>query len=285
MSLILIQALHALQTGLQIFLIASGLTLVLGAMRVINLAHGALYALGGYLGLSLLGLTDSLLWSAALICPLALATGLLLEGALFRPLVRAHPLEQVLLTFGLILVFEEARALIWGNDVLGVPIPVWLGGGIPLSDGLMYPRYRLAVCGLSAGIAAGLFFLLGRTRFGVQVAAMAENRSLLSAFGICPQRLCAQVFALGALLAMLAGLLAAPMTTLSPHQSGPALMASLVVVILGGLGSVRGCLIASLLVGLVDTLSHLWLSGAAGLAIYATMALALALRPQGLFTR
>lgn len=284
LGLALLYGLNALQQGVLLFLMASGLSLILGAMGVINLAHGALYMLGAYFGYSLVQFTGS--WSIAI--PLLAALGLLVGWTIERGLIRAtvggHPLRQVLLTFGLVLVAEEIRAMVWGNDVLTLSAPAWLSGGIPLNETLLLPSYEIAVLATGLVIAAVLLIILRHSAWGVQLRALSENPRLLTAMGINPARLTAGAFALGTAIAMLAGLLAAPLTTLGPHMGGPVLIASLVVVILGGMGSVMGTLLAALLVGAAQTLGQVLAGDFAGLAIYIAMALVLALRPRGLFS-
>jgi branched-chain amino acid transport system permease protein len=279
---LLIQLVNGLQYGLLLFLMASGLSLMLGAMGILNLAHGALYMLGAYLSFSLVSLTGRLEWALVLIVPLSLAIGLLLERVLLRKTFNRHPLEQVLLTFGLVLVLEELRSVVWGDDVLSIAVPVWLSGSLPLTDLLTYPHYRIAVGLACLLIALGLFVLIHKTRFGLQILALSENRERLASLGINPVHLSAAVVALGCGLAMLAGLLAAPIYTLYPQMGQQVLVTSLVVVILGGLGSLSGTFLAALLIGVVDTIGRVAFPQAAGLSIYLCMAAMLAFRPQGL---
>jgi branched-chain amino acid transport system permease protein len=251
-------------------------------MGILNLAHGAIYMLGAYLGFGLVSLTGRLEWALLLIIPVGLGIGLVLERLLLRKTFHQHPLEQVLLTFGLVLIFEEIRSLVWGDDVLSIAIPAWLSGSLVLTDLLTYPHYRIAVGLLCLLIAAGLFVFIHRTRFGLQILALAENRHRLASLGISPGRLSAAVVAMGCSLAMLAGLLAAPLYTLYPQMGQQVLVTSLVVVILGGLGSLTGTLVAALLIGVVDTLGRLAFPQASGLTITLCMAAMLAFRPQGL---
>lgn len=279
---LLIQLVNGLQYGLLLFLMASGLSLMLGAMGILNLAHGALYMLGAYLGFGLVSLTGRLEWALVLIVPVSLAIGLFIERILLRKTFDRHPLEQVLLTFGLVLVLEELRSVVWGDDVLSIAVPTWLSGSLPLTDLLTYPHYRIAVGLACLLVAAGLFVFIHRTRFGLQILALSENRHRLASLGINPVRLSAAVVSMGCALAMLAGLLAAPIYTLYPQMGQQVLVTSLVVVILGGLGSLSGTLVAALLIGVVDTLGRVAFPQAAGLSIYLCMAAMLAFRPQGL---
>jgi branched-chain amino acid transport system permease protein len=279
---LLIQLVNGLQYGLLLFLMASGLSLMLGAMGILNLAHGAIYMLGAYLGFGLVSLTGRLEWALVLIIPVSLGIGLVIERVLLRKTFDQHPLEQVLLTFGLVLILEEIRSLVWGDDVLSITVPTWLSGSLPLTDLLTYPHYRIAVGLLCLLIAVGLFVFIHRTRFGLQILALSENRRRLASLGINPAGLSAAVVAVGCCLAMLAGLLAAPIYTLYPQMGQQVLVTSLVVVILGGLGSLTGTLLAALVIGLMDTFGRLVFPQASGLAIYLCMAAMLAFRPQGL---
>lgn len=279
---LLIQLVNGLQYGLLLFLMASGLSLMLGAMGILNLAHGAIYMLGAYLGFGLVSLTGRLEWALVLIIPVSLGIGLVIERVLLRKTFDQHPLEQVLLTFGLVLILEDIRSLVWGDDVLSISVPTWLSGSLPLTDLLTYPHYRIAVGLLCLLIAAGLFLFIHRTRFGLQILALSENRRRLASLGINPAGLSAAVVAVGCCLAMLAGLLAAPIYTLYPQMGQQVLVTSLVVVILGGLGSLSGTLLAALVIGLMDTLGRLVFPQASGLAIYLCMAAMLAFRPHGL---
>ena len=279
---LLIQLVNGLQYGLLLFLMASGLSLMLGAMGILNLAHGAIYMLGAYLGFGLVSLTGRLEWALVLIIPVSLGIGLVIERVLLRKTFDQHPLEQVLLTFGLVLILEEIRSLVWGDDVLSIAVPTWLSGSLPLTDLLTYPHYRIAVGLLCLLIAVGLFVFIHRTRFGLQILALSENRRRLASLGINPAGLSAAVVAVGCCLAMLAGLLAAPIYTLYPQMGQQVLVTSLVVVILGGLGSLTGTLLAALVIGLMGTFGRLVFPQASGLAIYLCMAAMLAFRPQAL---
>ncbi|MGA1694387.1 MAG: branched-chain amino acid ABC transporter permease [Burkholderiaceae bacterium] len=283
LNLALLYGLNALQQGVLLFLMASGLTLILGAMGVINLAHGALYMLGAYIGYSLIHAIGLWLPALLLLTMVGLLMGWSFERGLVRPTVGGHPLRQVLLTFGVVLVAEELRAVVWGNDVLTLTPPDLLSGGIPLSDTLLLPIYEVAVLAGGLLMALTLWATLTFSSWGIQLRALSENPRLLMAMGINPSRLTAGAFALGTAIAMLAGALAAPMTTLGPHMGSPVLIASLVVVILGGMGSIMGTLLAALLVGSAQTLGQIFAGDLAGLAIYIAMALVLALRPRGLF--
>ncbi|MEY2776135.1 MAG: branched-chain amino acid transporter system, permease protein [Pseudomonadota bacterium] len=283
LGLVLLYGLNALQQSMLLFLLASGLSLILGAMGVINLAHGALYMLGAYLGLSLVRWTQDWLLALGMLSAFGLMLGVLLERGLIRNLVGRDPLRQVLLTFGLVLVAEEVRAVIWGNDVQTLAPPDLLSGGIPLGPTLLLPLYELVVLGLGLLAALALSLTLRHSSWGLQLRALSDNPRLLAALGVNPARLTAGAFALGAALAMIGGLLAAPLSSLGPQMGNPILIASLVVVILGGQGSVVGTLMASLLVGSSQTLGQVFGGDFAGLSVYVAMVLVLALRPRGLF--
>jgi branched-chain amino acid transport system permease protein len=281
----LIQVLNGLQYGLLLFLVASGLTLVFGIMGVINLAHGSLYMVGAYLAFSLSAATGSLFLAILIGIPLAVALGLTLERLLFRHLYRRDHLYQVLLTYGLILVFEEGRSIIWGDDVHSVAVPAILADSIPLTDTLSYPVYRLAMSGVCLLVALGLWWLIRRTRLGMTIRAGSHDREMVQALGIDIRRVYSLVFALGVALAVLAGMLAAPVSSVFPNMGGQVLILCFVVVVIGGLGSVWGALLAALLIGMADTFGKVLLPEAAGALVYGLMALVLLWQPEGLFRR
>ncbi|MCG3186131.1 MAG: High-affinity branched-chain amino acid transport system permease protein LivH [Rhodocyclaceae bacterium] len=284
-TFVLIQLLNAAQQGLLLFLVASGLTLIFGVMGMINLAHGSLYMLGAYAVYALTALVGNFFIALALGVGAAAVFGWTLERLLFVHLYRRDHLSQVLATFGLILLFEELRSLIWGDDVHGLPVPAWLAGSIPLTDTLSYPVYRLAVSAVCLLLAGALFAGLQGTRLGMAIRAGSRDRILVAALGIDIARIQTCVFTLGVMLAMTAGMLAAPIESLAPHMGTRILIPSFIVVVLGGLGSVRGALVASLLLGVVDTFGQVWLPELAGAMVYLLMALTLFFRPAGLFAR
>jgi branched-chain amino acid transport system permease protein len=279
------QVLNGLQYGLLLFLISSGLTLIFGVMRVINLAHGSLFMIGAYLAYVLAGVTGSL-WLAL---PAALAGGALfgtvLEYALFRRLREREHLDQVLLTFALILLFEEARSALLDNQFHSVAIPTVLDFSVHVTTDFAYSAYRIVVLGICLGIAALMFAGIERTRVGSAIRAAAENAEMVDLLGIDARRLCTLVFAVGTALAMLAGALAAPLQSVYPGMGDGFLIISFVVVVIGGLGSIAGAFWAALLIGLIDTLGKAYLPQAAGTAIYLLMASVLLFRPAGLFTK
>jgi branched-chain amino acid transport system permease protein len=283
--LFLIQLLNGIQYGLLLFLVASGLTLIFGIMGVINLAHGSFYMIGAYMAFSLAALTGSLLVAIVLGIVLAVLLGIVLEWALFSRLYQRNHLEQVLLTFGLILVFEELRSLIVGNDVHGVAIPDMLNWSIPLTATLSYPVYRLFMSAVCIVLALLLYLLITRTRLGMMIRAGASNREMVQALGININLVYRLVFALGVALAAFAGMIAAPVSSVYPGMGTGVLIICFVVVVIGGIGSVWGALVASLLIGIADTFGQVLLPEAAGVIVYLLMAAILLWRPEGLFRR
>jgi len=279
----LIQLLNSVQYGLLLFMLAAGLTLIFGIMGVVNLAHGSFYMLGAYLAWSLSGYWDSLALAIVAGAALAVLFGLALERLLFRHFYQRDHLDQVLLTFGLIYIFEELRSIAWGDDVHGVKIPPLLDWSIPLTETLSYPAYRLAMAALCLALAAGLYLLISKTRLGMKIRAGAFNREMTEALGINIRLIHAIVFALGVALAAVAGMIAAPIASVYPGMGSQVLIMCFVVVVIGGIGSVRGALISSLLVGLVDTFGKVLVPQLAGMLVYLLMAAVLLYKPEGLF--
>ncbi|MEY2771447.1 MAG: High-affinity branched-chain amino acid transport system permease protein LivH [Pseudomonadota bacterium] len=280
---VLIQLLNSVQYGLLLFMLAAGLTLIFGIMGVVNLAHGSFYMLGAYLAWSLSAMTGSLTLAILLGTVLSVAFGLLLERVLFRFFYQRDHLDQVLLTFGLIYIFEELRAMLWGDDVHGVKIPALLADSIPLTDTLSYPVYRLFMSGICLLLALGLYLLISKTRLGMKIRAGAFNHEMTEALGVNIRLIHAVVFALGVGLASIAGMIAAPVSSVYPNMGSQVLIMCFVVVVIGGIGSVRGALIAALLVGLVDTFGKVLLPQVSGMLVYVLMALVLLTKPEGLF--
>ncbi|MBS1216142.1 MAG: branched-chain amino acid ABC-type transport system, permease component [Proteobacteria bacterium] len=288
----LVQLLNSVQYGLLLFLIASGLTLVFGIMGVINLAHGSFYMIGAYLAWSL---TDKIgnFWVALPVgVALTVALGMLMEWLFIRKLYARDHLYQVLLTYGLILAFEELRAIIWGNDVHGITVPAPFTGSIPLTETLSYPVYRLWISAVVVALAAAMYFLIQRTRLGMMIRAGASNREMVQLLGINIQMVYRFVFAFGVALAALAGMVSAPVSSVFPGMGGQVLIVSFVVVVIGGIGSVKGALVAAILIGLVDTFGKVTtleiagfrvLPDLAGMAMYLLMAGVLLWRPEGIF--
>jgi branched-chain amino acid transport system permease protein len=282
---LLIQILNGLQYGLLLFLVASGLSLIFGIMGIINLAHGSFYMIGAYLAFSLSALTGSLAAAVVLGIVLSVGLGIVLEWALFSRLYERDHLEQVLLTYGLILVFEELRSLAVGNDVHGVKVPALLSASIPLTETLSYPVYRLFMSAVCLALAGGLYLLIHRTRLGMMIRAGASNREMVQALGLDIKLVYRLVFALGVALAAFAGMLAAPVSSVYPGMGTQVLIICFVVVVIGGIGSVWGALGAALLIGLADTLGGVLVPQAAGVLVYLLMAIILLWRPEGLFRR
>jgi branched-chain amino acid transport system permease protein len=281
----LIQLLNSVQYGLLLFLVASGLTLIFGIMGVINLAHGSFYMLGAYLAFSLAELTGSL-WLALLLgVPLSVAFGLALELVLVKHLYERDHLYQVLLTYGLILMIEEGRSLIWGDDVHGVAIPRALDFSVPLHGALTYPVYRLFISAVCLTVAGGMALVILRTRLGMMIRAGAANREMVQMLGIDIKLLFAIVFSAGVALAAFAGMIAAPVASVYPGMGNQILIISFVVVVIGGIGSIKGALVGALLIGLADTFGKIALPQVAGMAVYLLMAAVLLWRPTGLFGR
>ena len=279
----LIQLLNSVQYGLLLFMLAAGLTLIFGIMGVVNLAHGSFYMLGAYLAYWLSGLFGSLTLAILGGVALAVVFGLLLEWLLFRHFYQRDHLDQVLLTFGLIYIFEEMRSMLWGDDVHGVKVPDLLGASIPLTDNLSYPVYRLFMSGVCIALALGLYLLISRTRLGMKIRAGAFNRDMAEALGINIKLIHSVVFALGVGLAAVAGIIAAPVSSVYPNMGSQVLIMCFVVVVIGGIGSVRGALVSALLVGLVDTFGKVLLPQVAGMLVYMLMAAVLLWKPEGLF--
>ncbi len=284
----LIQCLNAVQYGLLLFLVASGLTLIFGIMGVINLAHGSFYMIGAYMAYALAPFTHTWLGGGffttlAFGIALSVLLGYLLEWLFFSYLYEREHLQQVLMTYGLILVFEELRSILVGDDVHGVPVPSWLTGSIPLSDVLSYPIYRLFISAVCIALALAMWFVITRTRIGMRVRAGASNREMVRSMGIDIRLLYRVVFAVGVALAALAGMIAAPVSSVYPGMGNQVLIICFVVVVIGGIGSIRGALVAALLVGVVDTFGKVLFPTAAGLLVYLLMAAVLLWKPEGLF--
>jgi branched-chain amino acid transport system permease protein len=284
----LVQCLNALQYGLLLFLVASGLTLIFGIMGVINLAHGSFYMIGAYLAYALApAFAAHAGWGffAALGVGLVIAVilGYALEWAFFSFLYERDHLQQVLMTYGLILVFEELRSILVGDDVHGVAAPAWLSASVPLGDLMSYPVYRLFMSTVCLAIALGMYLVISRTRLGMMIRAGASNREMVQSLGIDVKLLYRVMFAAGVALAVLAGMLAAPVSSVYPGMGNQVLIICFVVVVIGGIGSVRGALAAALLVGIVDTFGKVLFPQAAGVLVYVLMALVLVWKPDGLF--
>jgi branched-chain amino acid transport system permease protein len=298
--LLLVQTLNGLQLGVILFLVAAGLTLVFGVMDFINLAHGAQYMLGAYLAATAIALTGHFGMGLLLGLLATLALGLVFEVALFRHLYGKDHLEQVLATFGVILVVTEGVKWMFGAAPIAMPIPEALSGSVVLMPGLLYPVWRLVIIAAGLAVAIALWVLVTRTRAGMLVRAGATHAPIVSALGVDIGRLFMVVFAFGAMLAGFAGAMAGPILSVEPTMGDTILILAFVVIIIGGIGSIKGAFIAALLVGLIDTLGRAFISdllallisksaaaqagpALASMLIYVLMALVLAVRPQGLF--
>ncbi|HEY7666257.1 MAG TPA: branched-chain amino acid ABC transporter permease [Xanthobacteraceae bacterium] len=300
MLLLLEQCLNGLQFGLLLFLLAAGLTLVFGIMDLVNLAHGSLYMLGAYFAATFAVWTDSFVAGAVLALVATLVVGMALEVIALRRLYGRDHLDHVLGTFGLILFFNELVRMIWGPGGLSLPLPTWLIYPTEILPGFFYPTYRIAIIVTALVVALFLYVLVMRTRLGMLIRAGASNREMIAALGININLLYTLVFGLGAALAGLAGLMQAPILTVQIGMGENILIVAFVVIIIGGIGSIRGAFIAAVLVGLIDTLGRAFLPdllrlilssrGASTVApalssmmIYLLMAIVLVVRPEGLF--
>lgn len=300
MTLVLEQLLNGLQFGVMLFLLAAGLTLIFGIMGVINLAHGSLYMVGAYAAAFAAAQTGSVI--IAIIAGFAAAglVGMAMELFVLRRLYARNHLDQVLATFALILIFNQSVTLLFGRQPLFVSVPSVLNGSVQLLPGLTYPIYRLIIIAVGLAVALGLYLLINRTRIGMLVRAGATHREMVRALGVDIRLLYTAVFGLGALLAGLAGLMAGPILAVQVGMGEQILIMTFVVVVIGGVGSIRGAFFGALLVGLVDTVLRAFLPGllrqvmtgseadalGAGLAsmgIYMLMAVVLLVRPKGLF--
>jgi len=299
-TLLFIQTLNGVQLGLLLFLVASGLTLVFGILDFVNLAHGSIYMVGAFICASLTFLTGNFLLAVLIALPITGLVGFVIERFVARNLYARDHLDHVLGSFGLILVLDTSAHLIWGPEGIAVPLPVWLDGRVTLFEGVVVPTYRLLIIGTGLAIAAGLFWLVNYTRLGMLIRAGASNRTMVSALGVDIQTLFALVFALGAMMAGLAGMLISPITEASISMGGEIIITAFVVIIVGGIGSMKGAFVAAIVIGLIDTLGRSFLDdlfklfmssdaaetsapAVSAMLIYIIMAVILALRPQGLF--
>jgi branched-chain amino acid transport system permease protein len=284
----LVQCLNSLQYGLLLFLVASGLTLIFGIMGVINLAHGSFYMIGAYMAYALAPVVGSTFgggFFATLLVGLVLAVllGYLLEWVFFSYLYEREHLQQVLMTYGLILVFEELRSMLVGDDVHGVKPPDILAGTLPLGELMTYPVYRLFISGVCLLLALGMYLVFTRTRLGMMIRAGSTNREMVQSLGVDISFLYRVVFAAGVAIAVLAGMVAAPVSSVYPGMGSTVLIICFVVVVIGGIGSIRGALVAALLIGFVDTFGKVLVPEVAGVLVYVLMAIILLWKPDGLF--
>jgi branched-chain amino acid transport system permease protein len=300
MLLFLEQCLNGLQFGLLLFLLAAGLTLVFGIMDMVNLAHGSLYMVGAYFAATFVALTDSFVLGAVLALGASILVGMAVEVVAIRRLYGRDHLDHVLGTFGLILFFNEAVRIVWGPAGLTLRLPDWLSTSVRVLPGLDYPTYRIAIIVTALAVALFLYVLVMRTRIGMLIRAGASNREMTGALGVNINLLYTLVFGLGAALAALAGLMQAPIQTVQIGMGENILILAFVVIIIGGIGSIRGAFVAAIMVGLIDTIGRAFLPdllrlvlssrGASTVApalssmlIYLLMAIVLVVRPAGLF--
>ncbi|HRK18025.1 MAG TPA: branched-chain amino acid ABC transporter permease [Hyphomicrobiaceae bacterium] len=283
LSVFFAQILNGLQYGLLLFLIASGLTLIFGVLGVINLAHGSMFMIGAYTAFWVARTTGSLWFALPVAIVGGIVLGTLLERFLFRYFYKREHLDQVLLTFALILIFEEMRSLLLGNDFHSVPVPAALDFSVSITSTFAYSAYRLVVIGVCLVLAAALFYWIERTKMGAIIRAAAEKPEVVDILGIDARRIHMTVFAVGTALALIAGALNAPLSSVYPNMGDGLLIISFVVVVIGGLGSVSGAFWSALLIGMIDTLGKAYTPKIAGIAIYLLMAAVLLWRPTGLF--
>ena len=298
--LLLVQGLNGLQLGVMLFLMAAGLTLIFGIMNIVNLAHGSLYMVGAYLAVAFREWTGSFVLAVLLALPATALVGIGVELAAIRALYHRDHLDQVLATFGLILFFNELVRIVWGKAARYMPLPAALEGHVALVGGARYPVYRLVIVAVGLLVAVFLYVLITKTRVGMLIRAGASNRAMVAALGVNIRLLYTLVFGLGAALSGLAGAMASPILSIESGMGDGILILTFVVIVIGGIGSIRGALVAALLVGLVDTIGRAFLPpllgtvlppqaanqagpALASMLIYILMAGVLAFRPEGLF--
>jgi branched-chain amino acid transport system permease protein len=282
--LVIEQSLNGLQLGVMLFMMAAGMTLMLGIMNLVNLAYGALYMLGAYFAVTFHWWTGSFLLAAAGSLIATAAVGMIMEVSTFRYLYARSYLDQVLCTIGLNMFLNELVRVIWGPRPLHMDLPPALAGTVELLPGLSYPILRLAIIAVGVLISIGLYALIAHTKVGIHIRAGASNRAMAGVMGINIKALFTLIFALGAALAGLAGIMAGPLLSVGINMGDSILVLTLVVIVIGGIGSVRGALIAAVLVGFIDTWARMLLPSALGdIGIYLLMAGILYLRPRGLF--
>jgi len=276
-----LQGLNALQLSMLLFLLSIGLTVIFGLMHFVNLAHGALYALGAYVAATLAGVWGY--WAGFFLAPLAVAAiGVVLYSGLIRRMRKSGPMAQVLVTFGLIFVLLDLTRIVWGDIALAIEVPALLAGRVSLL-GVDYPTYRLFIIALGLGIFAALAFVLGRTQIGAMIRAGVDNDAMAACLGINVERLFFIVFCVGCALAGLAGAVAAPLLSVTPDMGLQILIPTLIVIVIGGLGSLKGAIAGSLIFGFVQTFGAVLAPQLASVLIYALLAAVLVIKPVGLF--
>lgn len=278
-----VQLLNGLQYGLLLFLIASGLTLIFGIMGIINLAHGAMYMIGAYLVYDLTVRLGNFWLAIVVAIPIAIALGLVIERLFLDTLYKRDHLYQVLLTFGLILVLNEAQRIIWGGDVHSVSIPEPFGGSIQLTDNLQYSHYRLFVMAVCLALAGVIYWVIRHTRLGIVIRAGAVNRDMVEGLGINVRTLFTLIFSVGVALTAFAGMIAAPLTSITPGMGDSILITCFVVVVIGGIGSIKGAFWGAILIGMAETFGSVLIPSLASMVIYLIMAAVLLVKPRGLF--
>lgn len=278
-----LQALNGLSFGALLFLLASGFTLVFGLMKIVNLAHGAFYLVGGYVGIAAFGATRSFLVAVLAGVATAAVFGLASERLLLRR-VRGQELPEVLLTVGIALIIADGCLAVFGGNPRSIPIPTPLAGSVRLGS-YAYPAYRLFVVALAVTVGVALYLVQHRTRLGALIRAGVDDREIAGAMGIDVPRVFTAMFVFGGALAGLAGVVAAGLLTLRPGADTDILLFALVVVVIGGLGSLQGAAVGSVLIGLVDAFSKVWVPELSYFAVFAPMAIILMFRPAGLFAR
>ncbi|MFW6076414.1 MAG: branched-chain amino acid ABC transporter permease, partial [Hyphomicrobiales bacterium] len=298
-SLLVFQLLNGLQLGILLFLLAAGLTLVFGIMDFVNLAHGSLYMLGAFVAATFAVLTDSFVFGVLLALPAMALIGLVLELSVVRALYQRDHLDHVLATFGLILVIDTLAHLIWGPEGVSISLPTWLRGQVEIFPTIIFPSYRLVIIASGLAVAGLLYWIVSHTRLGMLIRAGASNRTMVSALGVDVATMFTAVFAIGAVLAGLAGMLIAPITGASIGMGNDIIITAFVVIIIGGIGSMKGAFVAALVIGLIDTMGRSFLvdlfklvmptdtaataaPAISAMLIYLLMAAILAVRPQGL---
>lgn len=284
LSLFIEQLLNGVQLGVQLFLMAAGLTLVFGIMNMINLTHGSLFMIGAFLAATALAQTGSFVLAVLIAVPATALAGAILEAAVLRRFYSRGHLDQVLVTFGLIMVLNEITSMIWGPVPVPMPLPKLLSGSVTLLPGVIYPSFRLAILCVGVAVAIGLYLIVAHTRIGMWVRAGASDRAIASAMGVNVGLVFSLVFAGGAALAELAGIMAGPISAVQVGMGEPVLILALVVTVIGGIGSIKGAFIAAILIGVVDTFGRVLLPPALGsMMIFMMMVAILAWRPRGLF--
>ena len=300
MDYLLIQMLNGVQLGLLMFLLAAGLTLTFGIMDLVNLAHGSLYMMGAYFAWTLIGWTDSFVAGALLALPATFLLGVVVERVVARRLYARNHLDQVLATFGLILFFNELVRAVWGPAGRSIAVPTFLAQTVQILPGVPYPAYRFAIIVVGGAVALFLAWLVARTRLGMLIRAGASNRRMIAALGVNIELLFSLVFGLGAVFAGLAGLMAAPISSVKIGMGDDILILAFVIIVIGGIGSIKGAFVAAMIVGQIDIVGRAFLpdllkafmgpaaaSGAAPaisqVLVYVLMAGVLVWRPTGLF--